>query len=177
MQGIWKEGGWPPARQTVVVKSVDTIGYYQHIATLYAHYSHKELQKGREKSTEKARQPNVLPQPHDKHHTDPAWPTSKPRRYLAWRAQYLRRLTADAYPYRWLDTNAYRQTKKTQLALCPNYPFASGSVFKLWPGADAYGLLVLIPLNQGLFLNFFLYRRTHVLHRLNPFESGSVFKQ
>jgi len=49
------------------VKSVDTIGYYQHIATLYAHYSHKELQKGRGKSTEKARQPNVLPQPHDKH--------------------------------------------------------------------------------------------------------------
>lgn len=24
----------------------------------------------------------------------------------------------------------HRQTKKTQLALCPNYPFASGSVFK-----------------------------------------------
>lgn len=72
----------------------------------------------------------------------------------------------------------HRQTKKTQLALCLNYPFASGSVFKqisrCWQTKEKS---VLIPLNQGLFLNVIeiIIYKWHP--SLNPFESGTVFKQ
>ena len=68
-------------------------------------------------------------------------PLGEPSDFTAWRGQYLRRLAADAYPYRWLDTNAPPPNKKTQLALCLNYPFASGSVFK-FPTASQFDRIV-----------------------------------
>ena len=51
-------------------------------------------------------------------------PLGEPSNDAAWRGQYLRRLTADTYPYRWLDTNAPPSNKKdtacavSELSLC-----------------------------------------------------------
>ena len=55
-------------------------------------------------------------------------------------------------------------------------PFESGSVFKRGNEPLEFDLEVLIPLSQGLFLNWFAKGRIKPWLRLNPFESGSVFK-
>ena len=90
--------------------------------------------------------------------------------YTAWRLMPIHTDSSIQMPH--------RQTKKTQLALCLNYPFASGSVFK---HIDSYSSsnerYVLIPLNQGLFLNCKRNFESQYRSCLNPFGSGSVFKR
>ena len=71
----------------------------------------------------------------------------------------------------------HRQTKKTQLALCPNYPFASGSVFKSVKTVLTATSLCLNPFESGSVFKHLCVICTSWRTGLNPFESGFVFKQ